>query len=222
MTEMTFTDSYISHKQNYAKCPKKEALIHVENLIEGMKNNDIDPIYFGEALSRLETYFAPALIPKKDPLDWCIQALIGTDCRAYAKYGLIIEDIGLCCTDSHRLHILKNFKGDTSIIDTKKQWLTLEDIEYPDFSWYPNVECILSPEKLTPGELEIIDNDNVMVGGAIIDRKYFNQAISGMKNYTLSFINETTPVYIEDENKLAIIMPKTPVYIEDENKLAII
>lgn len=206
---MKFTDSYTAHKQNYAKCPKKEAFMHVENLISGMKTNVIDPVYFGEALARLETYFAPALAPKKDPIDWAIQVLKGTEHRDHAKYGLIIEGVGLCCTDSHRLHILKNFSAEKPIVDSKKQWLSLQDIGKQDFEWYPDVNRLLSEGKdLIVGELEIIDNETVMIGECMIERKYFNQAISGMKDYTLSFVAENNPVYIEDTTKLSIIMPK--------------
>jgi hypothetical protein len=207
---MEFTDSYTAHKQNYSKCPKKEAFMHVENLISGMKTNVIDTIYFGEALARLETYFAPALTPKKNPIDWAIQVLKGTDPRDYAKYGLIIEGVGLCCTDNYRIHIVKNFQAETPIVDSKKQWLTLADIEQPNFEWYPNIKQLL-PEgnELLPGELEIISNDTVMIGECLIERKYFNQAISGMKDFTMSYTKPDRPVYIEDENKLAIIMPKT-------------
>lgn len=206
---MEFTDSYTAHKQNYAKCPKKEALGHVEKLIESMKTDTIDPVYFGEALARMEAYFAPALTPKKNPIDWAIQALKGTDRREYVKYGIIIEDIGLCCTNGHQLHILKNFSAEKPIVDSKKQWLSLQDIGKQDFEWYPDIKRLLPEEKeLLTGELEIIDNENVMIGDCMIDRKYFNQAISGMKDYTLSFIAKNYPVYIEDATKLSIIMPK--------------
>lgn len=207
---MEFTDSYTAHKQNYAKCPKKEAFMHVENMISILKTMAIDPVYFGEALARLETYFAPALAPKKDPIDWAIQVLKGTALRDYAQYGLIIEGVGLCCTNGQQLHIVKDFSAKKPIVDTKKQWLTLADIEQPNFEWYPDIKQLL-PEgnELLPGELEITSNDTVMIGECLIERKYFNQAISGMKDFTMSYTKPDRPVYIEDENKLAIIMPKT-------------
>ena len=207
---MEFTDAYNAHKQNYAKCPKKEAFMHVAKMISILKTMVIDPVYFGEALARLETYFAPALAPKKDPIDWAIQVLKGTDLRDYAQYGLIIEGVGLCCTNGQQLHIVKDFSAKKPIVDTKKQWLTLQDIDKSTFDWYPTIEPLLpEDQKLLPGELEIIDNETVMIGECMIDRKYFNQAISGMKDFTMSYVKANYPVYVEDENKLAIIIPKT-------------
>lgn len=207
---MEFTEAYEMYKQDYSKCQKKEAYEHVQGLISAMQTNGVEPCFFGQALARLEAYFAPPLTPKKEPIDWCIQALNPKDKRKYTNYGLIIENIGLCCTDAKHLHILKKFENDKPVIDIKKEWKTLEDIGEEDVEWYPPVSNVM-PDKFELQEFtdvpKVIDNERIGINDAEINRKHFNQAIGGMKDYKIYYAGPKKPVFIEDETKLALIMP---------------
>ena len=58
-------------------------------------------------------------------------------------------------------------------------------------------------------ELEIIDINTVQIGECKINRKFYTQAVAGMKNPVIKGTGAKNPVYISEGNKLAIIMPLT-------------
>lgn len=206
-----FTENYELNKKDFSKICKKDALFFVQEMIERMKNEDHDPFFYGHALAKLETYFSPPLSPKKDPLDWAIQALHPKEkgrMREYVKVGVVIPELGLCCTDSKRLHILLDYKSEKPIVDCNKNWWTCEEIgEDADFNWYPDVKHLIEGYAfLTECEPEVYDIDYIDVGPHRIKRKYFNQAIAGMET-PVWCTDEKRPVFVKDGNRLAAIMP---------------
>ena len=207
-----FLDNYNQNKKDFAKINKKDALYFVQEMIERMSKEEHDPFFYGHALAKLETYFSPPLSPKKDPFDWAIQALDPKDKsrnRNYVKYGVLLPGVGLCCSDSKRLHILTECETPNIILDCNKNWWSLNDIGETGFNWYPDAARILAGKKdAQKVEAEVIDIKTIGIGDKKIKRKYYNQAIAGMKNpVILSEDDFRTPVYIEDGNRLAAIMP---------------
>ena len=205
-----FIEQYNYNKKTMEKVTKKEALNFVKEMIDRMGNGDNDPYFWGMSLAKLETFFAPSLSPIKNELDWVVQPLSTSkdEKRDYCKLGAILPEIGLCCTDSKRVHILLDYNNDKPLLGKDKTWFALEEFSYYDVSWYPDVKCLLNCDDLEEKEVEIIDINNVRIGDCKINRKFYNQAVSGMKNPVIKGTDVNNPVYISEGNKLAIIMPK--------------
>lgn len=208
---MDFTDNYNYTKKTMTKVTKKEALSFVKEMIARMGNEDNDPYFWGMSLAKLETFFSPSLSPIKNELDWAVQPLSASpnEKRDYCRIGAILPEIGLCCTDSSRLHILLDYKNEKPLLGKDKTWFTLDDFSYYNFSWYPNVKCLLNYDDFDEKEVEVIDINTVQIGECRINRKFYNQAVSGMKNPVIKGTDNKNPVYIREGNKLAIIMPQT-------------
>ena len=204
-----FVEQYNYNKKTMTKVTKKEALNFVKEMIDKMGNEDHDPYFWGMSLANLETFFAPSLSPVKNELDWTVQPLSTSknEKREYCKIGVILPEIGLCCTDSARLHLLLDYTNEKPLLGKDKTWFTLEEFSYYDFSWYPDVKCLLSYDDLEEKEVEIIDINTVLIGECKINRKFYNQAVSGMKSPKIKGTDNKHPVYIMEGNKLAIIMP---------------
>lgn len=202
----TFTEFYDMHKKNWKKATKKECEEMVDDLINMFKADDVDEQVIGRCLARIESYFAPTLTPKKDPIDWAVQALNPKDKREYCLYGVVLDDYGLCCTDSKRLHLLKGYqRKDKKVISPTKEWIEEEVL-------YPAAERIINEKPDAKVEVEIHDKKYIKVNNCYYPRTHYNQAISGMKNFVTYHKgeNNTDPLYIEDTEKLALIMPMPP------------
>ena len=206
-----FIEQYNYNKKTMTKVTKKGALNFVKEMIDRMGNEDTDPYFWGMSLAKLETFFAPSLSPIKNELDWAVQPLSASpnEKRDYCRIGAILPEIGLCCTDSSRLHILLEYSNEKPLIGKDKTWFTLDEFSYYDFSWYPNVKCLLNYTDFEEKEVEVIDINTVKIGDCTINRKFYNQAVSGMKNPVIKGTDNKNPVYIREGNKLAIIMPQT-------------
>ena len=205
-----FIEQYNYNKKTMEKVTKKEALNFVKEMIDRMGNEDNDPYFWGMSLAKLETFFAPPLSPIKNELDWAVQPLSTSkdEKRDYCKLGAVLPEIGLCCTDSSRLHILLDYKNEKPLLGKDKTWFTLDDFSYYDFSWYPNVKCLLNYDDFEEKEVEVIDINTVQIGECKINRKFYNQAVSGMKNPVIKGTDNKNPIFIREGNKLAIIMPQ--------------
>jgi hypothetical protein len=210
---MNFETGLDQGKKSLKSINKAKARENLEIILNNILNDDISEMT-GFLFSEVMTFFDPP-IQKKSDLGFVCSALGKNDKRWYAQFAVVLPGIGLCATDSKRLHILKNFENEKPVYNpVTKAWLTEKEIGYELNISYPLVqEAVLNHKpknEISEDDLQADDEFVVIKKGesrSQYPKKHIYDVIGGFKDPVFYWEPGKTPLWIEDNSRLAVIMP---------------
>ncbi|NCU31667.1 MAG: hypothetical protein EOM23_01750 [Candidatus Moranbacteria bacterium] len=211
---MEFENGLEQGKKILKSIGKKKAFENLERIKQDILNNDVTEIT-GFLFAETITFFDPPINKKSDINFVCSALGKKTDKRWYTQFAVVLPGIGLCATDSSRLHILKGFENEKPIYNpVTKTWFTEKELDRDLSMDYPPVkDAVLAHKPETEIELNNLKNegDEVIIekdGVAChFNKKYVYDAIGSFTNPKLYWKPGKEPLWIEDDTKLSIIMP---------------
>jgi hypothetical protein len=211
---MNFETGLDQGKKSIKSINKAKARENLEKIMYDILQGDITD-RTGYLFSEVMTFFDPP-IQKKSDLGFVCSALgKKTDLRWYAQFAVVLPGIGLCATDSKRLHILKNFENEKPIYNPiTKKWLTEKEADRVLSTDYPAVKEAVMDRK---PKNEISEDDLQADGEFVVikkgesrsqyPKKHIYDVIDGFKDPVFYWEPGKTPLWIEDNSRLAVIMP---------------
>ena len=183
------------------------------NAFEAAINNggQLDDI----GMAKLYRHFMPTLPAKpKNDFQWVAQAMAVKDVRYYLNF-VYSDGKRLMATDGHRAHIIKDdVSYEPGFYDKNGTF-----IHGPEFAKFPDIDRIIpKTDKLVYfNNLEIsadLDNSSVKEYTQFYEwddlrvcSKYLKQACQYFDDTLIKYKDKNTSVLIEDQYKMAIVMP---------------
>lgn len=150
----------------------------------------------------------------KSDLNWLVLAMAVKDKRKYINY-IYSDGLRLVATDGNRMHILKDANIESGFYNKN---MTLKHAD--DWSGairYPNISRIIPKDNHKEINFNVLKLDTQMYpsvetevynfDGLKINARYLQEAISYFDEKIIQYKNKTSAILIEDNNKLAVVMP---------------
>jgi hypothetical protein len=211
---MNFETGLDQGKKSLKSINKAKARENLERILDDILNDDISEMT-GFLFSEVVAFFDPPIQKKSDMGFVCSALGKKTDLRWYAQFAVVLPGIGLCATDSKRLHILKNFENEKPVYNpVTKAWLTEKEADRVLSTDYPAVkEAVLDykpKNEISEDDLQADDEFVVIKKGENLSKypkKHIYDVIGGFETPKFYWEPGNNPLWIEDNSRLAVIMP---------------